>query len=93
MLAGATPAAIGLLADMTEAYPERPRRDHGPVLGVPGDRPDHRRLVGGAAAECRGLDGIFVVAFLFLAIALVPLASSAGYEHLFGAGPAASRAD
>ena len=25
------------------ALPPRPRGDHGPVLGVPGDRPDHRR--------------------------------------------------
>ena len=43
VLAGATPAAIGLLADVTEAYPGRSRRDHGPVQRVPRARPDRRR--------------------------------------------------
>ena len=40
---GATPAALGLLADISERLPGRPRRDHGPLLGLPGPRPDHRQ--------------------------------------------------
>ncbi len=57
VLAGATPAALGLLADMSERFPCRPRRDHGPLLGLPGDRPDHRqhhrRLRGRVARDRR----------------------------------------
>ena len=39
------------------ALPQRPRRDHGPVLGVPGRRPDHRgdhrRVRGGGPRDRR----------------------------------------
>ncbi len=59
VLAGATPAALGLLADIVRALPHRPRRDHGPLLGLPRDRPDHRppssaasRRTGAASTGC-----------------------------------------
>ncbi len=86
VLAGATPAAIGLLADVTEAYPD----DRGAIMGLYsvflGIGQIIGSLVGATAAEFYGLDGIFAVAFLFLAIALVPLAQLRRFEH-FVAGP------
>ena len=60
VLAGATPAALGLLADMSEPYP----RDRGAIMGlysvflaigqIIGS------LVGGVAADARGIDGLLV---------------------------------
>ena len=91
MLAGATPAAIGLLADVTEAYPD----DRGAIMGLYsvflGLGQIIGSLVGGIAAEFYGLDGISSPSFLFLAIALVPLAQLRRFEH-FVAGPGAAAA-
>jgi MFS family permease len=84
VLAGATPAAIGLLADMTEAYPD----DRGAIMGLYsvflGLGQIIGALAGGLAAEWRGLDGILLVSFLMLGIALLPLAQLRRYEHRFG---------
>ncbi|HEX7951190.1 MAG TPA: MFS transporter [Candidatus Limnocylindrales bacterium] len=86
VLAGATPAAIGLLADITEAYPE----DRGAIMGLYsvflGLGQILGNLLGGAAADVRGLDGIFGASFVLLAIALVPLSRLRRYEH-YVAGP------
>jgi len=86
VLAGATPAAIGLLADITEAYPE----DRGAIMGLYsvflGLGQILGNLLGGAAADFRGLDGIFVASFVLLAIAVVPLSRLRRYEH-YVAGP------
>jgi MFS family permease len=85
VLAGATPAAIGLLADMTEAYPA----DRGAIMGLYsvflGLGQIAGSLVGGAAAEQAGLDGIFVTSFVLLAIALLPITRLRKYEHHVGA--------
>ena len=82
--AGATPAAIGLLADMTEAYPD----DRGAIMGLYsvflGLGQIIGSILGGVAAEWAGLDGIFVVSFLMLGIALLPLSHLRRYEHRFG---------
>jgi MFS family permease len=88
VLAGATPAAIGLLADVTEAYPS----DRGAIMGlysvflalgqITGS------LLGGASAEQWGLDGIFVVALVLLVVALLPISQLRRYEHFVG--PAAA---
>lgn len=87
VLAGATPAAIGLLADMTEAYPD----DRGAIMGLYsvflGLGQIFGSLVGGEAAQRAGLDGIFVASFILLGIALLPLSRLRRYEHHFGAGP------
>jgi MFS family permease len=81
VLAGATPAAIGLLADVTEAYPD----DRGAIMGLYsvflGLGQIVGSLLGGAAAETWGLDGIFGVALVLLGIALVPLAHLRRFEH------------
>ena len=81
VLAGATPAALGLLADMSEPYP----RDRGAIMGlysvflalgqITGS------LVGGAAAEFRGIDGLLVATLVMLAIAVLPLWRLRTVEH------------
>ena len=87
VLAGATPAAIGLLADMTEAYPD----DRGAIMGLYsvflGLGQIFGSLVGGEAAQRAGLDGIFVASFVLLAIALLPISRLRRYEHRVGSGP------
>jgi MFS family permease len=92
VLAGATPAAIGLLADMTEAYPD----DRGAIMGLYsvflGLGQIIGALAGGLAAQWRGLDGILLVSFLMLGIALLPLAQLRRYEHRFGEQPEAAHA-
>ncbi|MEJ7749662.1 MAG: MFS transporter, partial [Candidatus Limnocylindrales bacterium] len=74
VLAGATPAALGLLADISERFPA----DRGAIMGlysvflaigqIAGS------LIGGLAAEARGIDGMLIATVGLLAVALVPLA-------------------
>ena len=71
VLAGATPAALGLLADVSERFPH----DRGAIMGlysvflalgqITGS------LIGGFAAEFRGIDGLLVATLLLLGVALV----------------------
>ena len=84
VLAGATPAALGLLADVSEAYP----KDRGAIMGlysvflaigqISGS------LLGGEAARLAGIDGLLLGTLLLLFIALVPLARLREVEHLIG---------
>jgi MFS family permease len=87
VLAGATPAAIGLLADMTEAYPN----DRGAIMGLYsvflGLGQIIGSILGGIAAQAAGLDGIFVVSFVMLGIALLPISQLRRYEHRLGEAP------
>jgi DHA1 family multidrug resistance protein-like MFS transporter len=86
VLAGATPAALGLLADISERFPT----DRGAIMGlysvflavgqITGS------LIGGFAAEWRGIDGLLVATFGLLLIALLPLAQLRRQEHYVG-GP------
>ncbi len=90
VLAGATPAALGMLADLSEAFPT----DRGAIMGlysvflalgqIIGS------LVGGAAADWKGIDGILIATALALLIALVPLRRLRSVEHLV-AGPVEGR--
>ena len=84
VLAGATPAAIGLLADMTEAYPD----DRGAIMGLYsvflGLGQIVGSIVGGVAAQAAGLDGIFVASLILLAIAFLPISRLRRYEHQVG---------
>lgn len=90
VLAGATPAALGLLADMSEPYP----RDRGAIMGlysvflavgqITGS------LVGGAAADARGIDGLLVATLGLLVVALLPLWRLRAYDSQ--AGPTAAPA-
>ena len=85
VLAGATPAAIGLLADMTEAYPD----DRGAIMGLYsvflGLGQIVGSIIGGIAAQRAGLDGIFVVSLVLLGIAVLPIGQLRRYEHRVGA--------
>ncbi len=88
VLAGATPAALGLLADMSEPYP----RDRGAIMGlysvflavgqITGS------LAGGVAADARGIDGLLVATLVLLAVALLPLWRLRAYEHAVHLGEA-----
>ena len=81
VLAGATPAALGLLADISERFPA----DRGAIMGlysvflaigqIAGS------LVGGFAAVWLGIDGMFVATAVLLAIALIPLSRLRNQEH------------
>jgi MFS family permease len=86
VLAGATPAAIGLLADVTEAYPD----DRGAIMGLYsvflGLGQIAGSLIAGAAATALGLDGIFVASMVLLILAVVPLLFLRRHEHYL-AGP------
>ena len=87
VLAGATPAAIGLLADVTEAYPD----DRGAIMGLYsvflGLGQIGGSFIAGFAAEWRGIDGIFLASLALLIAAVIPLISLRRHEHYLG-GPA-----
>ena len=82
VLAGATPAALGMLADVSEHHPE----DRGAIMGlysvflaigqVIGS------LFGGGAAELMGIDGLLLASAGLLLLAFVPLRWLRGSEHL-----------
>ena len=84
VLAGATPAALGLLADMSEAYPS----DRGAIMGlysvflavgqIAGS------FIGAEAAKRAGIDGILVATVALLGLALVPLNRLRPFEHHVG---------
>jgi MFS family permease len=84
VLAGATPAALGLLADMSERFPS----DRGAIMGlysvflalgqIVGS------LIGGVAADRYGIDGLLIATFALLALALGPLALLRRQEHQLG---------
>ena len=84
VLAGATPAALGLLADISESHPA----DRGAIMGlysvflavgqIVG------ALVGGGAAEWLGIDGLLIASLGLLAIAILPVRSLRSSEHLVG---------
>jgi MFS family permease len=86
VLSGATPAALGLLADVSESFPD----DRGAIMGlysvflavgqIAGS------LLGGAAADVRGLDGVFLTTVVLLVVALIPLMHLRTVEHMVGSG-------
>jgi hypothetical protein len=81
VLAGATPAALGLLADISERFPA----DRGAIMGlysvflaigqITGS------LIGGIAADWRGIDGMLIATAGLLVVALVPLNRLRSQEH------------
>ncbi|MDQ2941372.1 MAG: MFS transporter [Chloroflexota bacterium] len=85
VLAGATPAALGLLADISESHPS----DRGAIMGlysvflalgqISGS------LIGGGAAQWAGIDGLLVAGVGMLLVALLPVRALRGSEHLVGA--------
>jgi MFS family permease len=85
--AGATPAALGMLADISEEHPA----DRGVIMGlysvflalgqIIGS------LLGGGAAEWLGMDGLLLASAGLLVVALLPLRWLRGSEHLVGIRP------
>jgi MFS family permease len=84
VLAGATPAALGLLADISESHPA----DRGVVMGLYSVFLALGQITGalasGAAAEWRGIDGLLAASLVLLIIALLPLNRLRQSEHLVG---------
>jgi len=84
VLAGATPAALGLLADMSEAYPS----DRGAIMGLYSVFLAIGQIVGsfvGAqAAQRAGIDGILVATLLLLGVAMIPIGRLRPFEHVVG---------
>jgi MFS family permease len=82
VLAGATPAALGLLADITEAHPE----DRGAMMGLYSVFLGVGQIVGslaaGYGADRLGIDGLILVSLALLAIAVIPLGQLRGSEHI-----------
>jgi MFS family permease len=80
VLAGATPAALGLLADMSEHSPD----DRGALMGLYSVFFSLGQigglLLGGVIADATGLDGIFVATLVILAVALAPVAQLRRFE-------------
>jgi len=84
VLAGATPAALGLLADISESY----RHDRGAIMGLYSVFLGLGQIVGqtlaGFAAEFRGIDGLLGLTFALIVVAVVPLYSLRLFEHQIG---------
>jgi MFS family permease len=74
VMAGATPAALGLLADISERFPD----DRGAIMGLYSVFLAVGQiigaLIGGFAAEAAGIDGMLVATGVLLLVALLPLA-------------------
>jgi predicted MFS family arabinose efflux permease len=87
VLAGATPAALGLLADMSEAFPD----DRGAVMGLYSVFLALGQIlgsfVGGIAAEKAAIDGLLVATLVLMGVAVVPLYFLRRFEHRFEANP------
>jgi MFS family permease len=90
VLAGATPAALGLLADMSEAFPS----DRGAIMGLYSVFLAVGQIVGsfiGAqAAHVAGIDGILLATLVLLAVAMIPLGRLRLFEHVVGTAAGSS---
>jgi MFS family permease len=87
ILAGATPAALGMLADISESFPD----DRGAIMGLYSVFLAVGQIVGGfvggLAAQLWALDGILVATFAMMGIAVVPLARLRRFEFRFATSP------
>jgi len=83
LLAGATPAALGLLADMSESFPD----DRGAIMGLYSVFLAMGQIIGaiigGVAASAWALDGVLLATVALLAVALMPLARLRQFETRF----------
>jgi hypothetical protein len=87
VLAGATPAALGLLADISEAFPD----DRGAIMGLYSVFLAFGHIVGsyigGEASDRFAFDGILLATLVLLGVALAPLFQLRGWEHRFEPAP------
>ncbi|HSM38210.1 MAG TPA: MFS transporter [Candidatus Limnocylindrales bacterium] len=88
VMAGATPAALGLLADISESHPA----DRGAIMGLYSVFLGLGQIIGaissGAAADLAGIDGLLLASLGLLIIAVLPIHRLRESEHLVGTGPA-----
>lgn len=86
VLAGATPAAVGLLADVSERFPG----DRGAIMGLYsvflGIGQIGGSLIGGIVADALGMDGLLLATGGLLLVALIPLSRLRTMEHHLGPG-------
>ncbi|HET9878154.1 MAG TPA: MFS transporter, partial [Candidatus Limnocylindria bacterium] len=85
VMAGATPAALGLLADISESHPA----DRGAIMGLYSVFLAIGQIVGalvsGWAADWLGIDGLLAASLALLVVAVLPLQRLRASEHLVGA--------
>jgi MFS family permease len=90
VMAGATPAALGLLADVTESHPA----DRGAIMGLYSVFLGVGQIIGalasGSAADWAGIDGLLLASLLLLLIAVLPIHRLRASEHLVGVSPPAT---
>jgi MFS family permease len=81
VLAGATPAALGFLSDVSEGYPGR----RGVIMGLYSVFLALGQIIGavvaGVAADWRGIDGLLIASIGLLVVALIPLGQLRATEH------------
>lgn len=87
VMAGATPAALGLLADVTESHPG----DRGAIMGLYSVFLGVGQIIGalasGSAADWAGIDGLLLASLGLLIIAVLPIQRLRASEHLVGVAP------
>jgi MFS family permease len=87
VMAGATPAALGLLADVTESHPG----DRGAIMGLYSVFLGVGQIIGavasGTAADWAGIDGLLLASLALLIIAVLPIHRLRASEHLVGMAP------
>lgn len=90
VLAGATPAAVGFLSDVSESFPGR----RGVIMGLYSVFLALGQIIGsivaGVAAELAGIDGLLIASGGLLVVALIPLGQLRAAEHHMPVHPAAA---
>jgi len=90
VLAGATPAAVGFLSDVSESFPGR----RGVIMGLYSVFLALGQIIGsivaGVAAEWAGIDGLLIASGGLLVVALIPLGQLRAAEHHMPSHPAAA---
>jgi MFS family permease len=85
VMAGATPAALGLLADMTESHPA----DRGAIMGLYSVFLGLGQILGalasGPAGDWAGIDGLLGASVVLIFVAMLPVQRLRRSEHLIGA--------
>jgi MFS family permease len=88
VMAGATPAALGLLADISESHPG----DRGAIMGLYSVFLGVGQIIGavasGTAADWAGIDGLLLASLVLVAVAVLPIHRLRASEHLVGLQPA-----
>ncbi|MEX1277931.1 MAG: hypothetical protein WEI16_02625, partial [Chloroflexota bacterium] len=90
VLAGATPAAVGFLSDVSEGYPGR----RGVIMGLYSVFLAVGQIIGsvvaGVAAQWGGIDGLLIASGGLLVVALIPLGQLRAAEHHMPVHPEAA---